>query len=191
MLYRLCQSLLRFIFAVIFPLKASGLHHIPATGPVLLCSNHISNIDPTTVGVRVKRKVNYMAKSELFSFPPMAAFLRALGAFPVKRGGVSKEAIKSAIGLLKEGEVLGIFPEGSRSQGDTAGKKGAAMLALRGNATVIPVAIIGKYRLFRSIRIVYGAPIDLKALQTEGPSDVLDAATAKIMAEIRSLTAAG
>ncbi|GGF87764.1 lysophospholipid acyltransferase family protein [Paenibacillus abyssi] len=191
MLYRFCRMLLRFIFATMFPLKAEGLEHIPAQGSALLCSNHISNIDPTTVGVKVNRKVHYMAKAELFSFRPIGAFLRALGAFPVKRGGVSKESIRMALQLLKDGNVMGIFPEGTRNSGDGMGKKGAAMIALRSGAAVIPVAIIGKYRPFRPIKIVYGKPVDLSEFIGDSSPDVLERATEKIMVSIRELVRKG
>ncbi|MFC4808469.1 lysophospholipid acyltransferase family protein [Paenibacillus sp. GCM10023250] len=191
MLYSICRSLLRIIYAVLFRFEATGLENIPPTGPVVLCSNHISLLDPPTVGTPVNRKVHYMAKAELFAVPLFGPFIRSLGAFPVKRGGVSKEAIRTAIGLLKEGKVMGIFPEGSRSAGDGAGKKGAAMIALRSGATVIPVAIIGKYRIFRKMSIKYGKPIDLSAFIQDSSSDALEQVTDVIMREIRNMVKAG
>ncbi|WP_219836513.1 1-acyl-sn-glycerol-3-phosphate acyltransferase [Paenibacillus sp. R14(2021)] len=187
MVYNVCRSLLRLIYAVLFRFEASGLENIPAAGPVVLCSNHISLLDPTTVGTKVNRKVHYMAKAELFNVPLFGAFIRNLGAFPVKRGGVSKDAIRNAIGLLKEGKVMGIFPEGTRNAGDSAGKKGAAMIALRSGATVIPVAIIGEYKIFRKMRIVYGKPIDMSVFIQDSSSDVLENVTDAIMANIRKM----
>ncbi|MBO7744071.1 1-acyl-sn-glycerol-3-phosphate acyltransferase [Paenibacillus sp. MWE-103] len=191
MLYSICRSLLRIIYAVLFRFEAIGLENIPPTGPVVLCSNHISLLDPPTVGTPVNRMVHYMAKAELFAVPLFGPFIRSLGAFPVKRGGVSKEAIRNAIGLLKEGKVMGIFPEGSRSAGDSAGKKGAAMIALRSGAAVIPVAIIGRYKIFRKMRIKYGKPIDLSAFIQNSSSDVLEQVTDVIMREIRNMVKEG
>lgn len=192
MLYGICRRLLRIIYAVLFRFEASGLENIPDSGPVVLCSNHISLLDPTTVGTKVDRKVHYMAKAELFSVPLFGPFIRSLGAFPVKRGGVSKDAIRTAINLLKEGKVMGIFPEGSRSAGDdSAGKKGAAMIALRSGAVVIPVAIIGKYKLFSKMRIKYGKPIDMSAFIQESSSDVLEQVTETIMRNIRRMVKEG
>lgn len=192
MLYSICRSLLRVIYAVLYRFEASGLENIPATGPVVLCSNHISLLDPTTVGTKVSRKVHYMAKAELFSVPLFGPFIRALGAFPVKRGGVSKEAIRSAIALLQEGGVMGIFPEGTRNAATGMGKKGAAMIAIRSQATVIPVAIIGNYRPFRKMKIRYGQPIDLTAIINEDSStDVLERITDAIMDNIRKMVNKG
>lgn len=187
MLYRICQTLLHVIYATIFRLKASGMENIPSSGPVLLCSNHISVLDPTTVGVKVRRRVHYMAKEELFKFKPIGAFLRAIGAFPVKRGGVGKESIRTALSILKDGKVMGIFPEGTRSEADRGmGKKGAALFAIRSGAVVIPVAIVGPYKAFGRLTVRYGEPVDLSDLSGDGAgSDALDLATDRIMKGIR------
>ncbi|WP_274651668.1 lysophospholipid acyltransferase family protein [Paenibacillus humicola] len=187
MLYNVCRSLLRVLYAVLFRFEAQGLDNIPAAGPVILCSNHTSNLDPTTVGVMVNRKVHYMAKQELFNVPLFGPFIRALGAFPVKRGGVSKDTIRTAIALMRDGGVMGIFPEGSRRAPSGAGKKGAAMIALRSGATVIPVAITGNYRLFSKVVIRYGQPIDLSAFIQDSSSNVLDKLTETIMTRIREM----
>jgi len=191
MLYGICRSLLRLIYAVLFRFEATGLENIPSTGPVVLCANHISLLDPPTVGTKVSRKVHYMAKAELFNIPLFGPFIHALGAFPVKRGGVSKEAIRSAIALLQEGGVMGIFPEGTRNSSEGMGKKGAAMIAIRSNATVIPVAIIGNYRPFRKMKIRYGKPIDLTAIIQDSSGDVLEKVTETIMTNIREMVQAG
>lgn len=188
MLYVLFRFLLRVLYRLLFRLEARGLHHIPADGPVILASNHISNLDPPTIGVLVSRKVNFMAKEELFKVPVFGPLIRAFGAFPVKRGGVSKEAIKSAINMLKEGNVLGIFPEGSRKTPGAA-KKGTAMIAVRSGAVIIPVAIIGKYRIFRKTLVCYGAPVDLTSIIHESSPEMLDLVTEAVMARINELAA--
>ncbi|MCR2803036.1 lysophospholipid acyltransferase family protein [Paenibacillus soyae] len=186
MLYVLFRFLLRVIYTVLFRLEAIGVEHIPKDGPVILASNHISNFDPPTIGVKVPRKVYFMAKEELFKIPVLGPLIRAFGAFPVKRGGVSKDAIKSGITLLKAGNVMGIFPEGSRSNAGAA-KKGTAMIALRSEAAVVPVAIVGSYKLFRKTKVVYGKPIHLTEIIDESSSDVLDQAMDVVMNRIREL----
>lgn len=161
------------------------MDNIPSKGPVLLCSNHISNFDPATVGIKLDRKVHYMAKAELFSFKPLGLFLSSLGAYPVKRGGVSKDAIRNSIQLLKEGHVMGIFPEGTRNSKDGAAKKGAAMIALRSGAAIIPVTLIGEYKWFRPMTVVYGKPVDMSEFAEDGSADALERLTDKIMGEIK------
>jgi 1-acyl-sn-glycerol-3-phosphate acyltransferase len=191
MIYNACRSLLRILYAILFRFEASGLENIPASGGVVLCANHISLLDPTTVGTKVNRKVHYMAKAELFQIPLFGAFIRTLGAFPVKRGGVSKDAIRSAIALVQGGGVMGIFPEGTRNAAAGIGKKGAAMIAVRSNAVIIPVAIIGEYRLFRKMKIRYGQPIDISEIIQDQSSDMLEKVTEKIMASIREMVRQG
>jgi 1-acyl-sn-glycerol-3-phosphate acyltransferase len=187
MLYVLFRFLLRVIYTVLFRLEAIGLDNIPKDGPVILASNHISNFDPPTIGVKVPRKVYFMAKEELFKIPVFGALIKAFGAFPVKRGGVSKDAIKSGITLLKSGEVMGIFPEGSRNNAGSA-KKGTAMIAMRSNAAVVPVAIVGGYKPFRKTKVVYGKPIHLNEIIDESSTDALDQAMEVVMNRIRELS---
>ncbi len=186
MLYSFCRVLLRVCFRAVFRLRVVGVENVPAHGAVMLCANHISNFDPPIVGVPLQRQVHFMAKAELFKIPGLNWLITHFGAFPVKRGGVSKEAIRTAVRLLQEGKVLGIFPEGTRSSKGEA-KKGAASIALRGKATVIPVAIIGNYALFRPMTIVYGKPVDLSEFAGDTSGDNLEKATDKIMAAIRNL----
>lgn len=186
MLYRFFRQLFRIMFATIFRLKASGLENIPREGGVVLCANHTSNFDPPLLGCPLEREVHYMAKAELFDVPVLGMILPKIRAFPVKRGGVSKESIKLSLQLLKDGNVMGIFPEGTRSNAGGMGKKGAAMLALRSGATVIPAAIVGGYRPFRQMKVIYGPPIDLSEFAESG-SEGLEPATEKIMATIRAM----
>jgi 1-acyl-sn-glycerol-3-phosphate acyltransferase len=188
MVYSFAHFITRLFFSTIYRLKAIGLEHIPKHGAVIICCNHISYFDPPLLGTPLSRKIHYMAKAELFRFTGLAWFLGQLGAFPVKRGGVSKDAIRRSLQLLREGQVIGVFPEGTRNRPDEPGKKGAASLALKSGATVIPAAIIGRYALFRSITIVYGKPVDLSKFVDNAPSsDDLEHATETIMSEIRKL----
>ncbi|WP_248925402.1 lysophospholipid acyltransferase family protein [Paenibacillus hamazuiensis] len=188
MLYRFFRGIFRVLFAVLFRLKTVGKENIPASGPVVLCANHTSNLDPPVLGTPLDREVYYMAKAELFEIPVFGAILKKIKAFPVKRGGVSKESIRLSIQLLQEGNLIGIFPEGSRHNAGGMGKKGAAMLALKANATVIPAAIIGNYAPFRQVVIVYGKPLDLSEF-ADGGADALEKATDKIMSTIRAMKA--
>jgi 1-acyl-sn-glycerol-3-phosphate acyltransferase len=188
MIYNVCRSILIFIYKILFRLEASGREHVPQEGGVILTSNHVSNFDPPTVGILLKRKVHFMAKKELFDIPGLGWLITQLGAFPVKRGGVSKESIKNSLNILRSGKVMGIFPEGSRKDAG-AGKKGAASFALRTDVVVVPVAIIGNYRLFSKVRVVYGTPVDLSEFKENPQPDSVDKATEVIMARIAELKA--
>jgi 1-acyl-sn-glycerol-3-phosphate acyltransferase len=185
--YEIARVVLRTLYTVLFRLKAHGVENVPREGGVLICSNHISVLDPPTLGIYVPRRLHYMAKSELFKFKPFAALITALGAFPVKRGGVSKEAIKTSLQLLRDGHAILMFPEGTRNSDASSAKRGAALLAIRSGATVVPCRIIGGYRLFRRTHVIYGAPIDLSPYADSTDGEALDQATELIMQRIREL----
>ncbi len=150
----------------------------------LLCCNHISNFDPPLLGAYIERPIHYMAKQELFEKPLLKTLLPKLGAFPVRRGMSDKQALRTAMNLLKDGQMIGLFPEGTRSKDGILGKglAGAGFFALRTEATVIPCAIIGPYKRSKPLKLVYGKPIDFSQLREEKAS--ADEATAHIMKHI-------
>lgn len=170
-----------------FRFEVIGAENIPDNGPVLLCSNHISNLDPPVIGVFTKRTVCFMAKEELFRSPIFGKILRKIHAFPVKRGMSDREALRTGLKILKDGKVLGLFPEGTRSKDGSLGKglAGAGFFALRSEASVVPAAIIGTYKLFGKVKIVYGSPIDMKKIRQQKGS--AEDATEIIMGEIKNL----
>lgn len=188
MIYNMIRGLAKLLFRTWFRLKPFGLENIPKEGPVIICCNHISLWDPPVLGAFLPRKIHYMAKAELFRIPLFGPFIRTLGAFPVKRGGVSKESIRLSLDLLKSGELIGIFPEGTRNRsGTNVAKRGAVHLAFRSKATVIPAAIIASYRPFSKVAVVYGEPVDLSALMEENTSEAQERATDLIMQAINKL----
>lgn len=187
MWYRFFRFLFRIMFYSVFRLKVRGKHHVPEVGTVILCCNHMSLLDPPLLGSPLKRQVHFMAKAELFKVPVIGWLITQFGSFPVKRGGVSKESIRAALEVLNQQKIIGIFPEGTRNQENALAKKGAASLALKSNAIVIPVAIIGNYILLRSMLIVYGKPVDLSEFAGISSAHNLEKATEMIMSSIRTL----
>jgi len=188
--YRIFRGFFRIIFSLVFRWQVIGREHIPKEGPVILCANHISLWDPPLLGSGIERQVNFMAKEELFRIPGLNFLLVKFGAFPVKRGAGDRAAIRATLKLLEEGKIFGIFPEGTRSKTGEVGEgmPGVAMFALKSEADVIPVAIIGPYRMFRPIKIVYGKPIDLTQLrEAKTGSDTLKGTSDLIMAHIKEL----
>lgn len=182
--YRGCRVIVRGLYKLLFRIRVIGADNIPDSGGVMLCSNHKSYWDPLTLGVGIKRPIRFMAKSDLFRIPVFNWLIRALGAFPVKRGQVSKDAIRQSIRTLESGKLIGIFPEGTRNKeklGDA--KRGAALMAIRANATIVPAAIIGNYRLFRRMTVAYGEPIRASDYGSERESEL----TEEIMASIDRL----
>ena len=185
--YDFAVSVVYGIFKPLYRVKVSGKDHIPKEGGVLLCSNHINNMDPIIVGMMAPRPVSFMAKEELWSVPILGKLLPHLNAFPVKRGMSDREALRKGLSILKEGKVLGLFPEGTRSKTGELGKglAGAGFFALRTDAQVVPCAVIGPYKPFKPMKVVYGTPIDFSDLRERKGS--ADEATEIIMSEIRKL----
>lgn len=188
--YRVFRGMFRRIFSFCFRWQVVGAEHIPKEGPVILCANHISLLDPPLLGSGIERQVHFMAKEELFRIPVLSFLIRKFGAFPVKRGASDRASIRTALSLLEDGKIFGIFPEGTRSKTGELGPglPGVALFALKSQAAVIPVAILGPYRLFKPIKIVYGQPIDMSELRAKkSGSDTLKEATDLIMSHIQQL----
>ncbi|QPC46714.1 lysophospholipid acyltransferase family protein [Mangrovibacillus cuniculi] len=185
--YSLARNVVRGVLSPLYRFEVIGKENVPSEGGILLCSNHIDNLDPPVVGITCPRKVSFMAKEELFKVPVLGGIIRQLQAFPVKRGLSDREALRKGLKLLKEGGVLGLFPEGTRSKNGQLGKglAGAGFFALRTNAYVVPCAIIGPYKKFATVKVVYGKPIDLAEYRENraGAEEV----TAVIMGEIQKL----
>lgn len=185
--YQFAKSVVYGALAPIYRFDVRGHEHFPKEGGVLICSNHIHALDPPVVGILAPRPVHFMAKEELFNAPILKTLIPRLNAFPVKRGMSDREAMRKAIQLLKEGNVVGLFPEGTRSKDGQLkkGLAGAGFFALRGNAVVVPTAIVGPYKPFKRLKVVYGEPMDMTAFRDQKAS--AEVVTEAIMAEIQKL----
>lgn len=162
--YAVVRAVFGFYFFTIKGLKCEGVENIPETGAVIVAPNHKSNFDPPVIGVCSPRVVHYMAKEELFKNPVFGAAIRYFGTFPVKRGTIDRAAIRQAVKELKNGEPLGIFPEGTRVHGNKIGRfhDGMASLALMTGTPILPVAVIGTEKLPKKegpLAVVFGKPI--------------------------------
>jgi 1-acyl-sn-glycerol-3-phosphate acyltransferase len=168
-LYSLGKWIFGTYFKRAFQPEIIGLENMPNKGGVLLCSNHIHNYDPPLVGVACPRDVHFMAKSELFAVPVLKNILPRINAFPVKRGMSDKTALKTGMQLLKDGKVLGLFPEGTRSKTGELGEglTGAGFFALKSNADIVPCAIVGQYARGKKLKVIFGKPIDFTQLREQ------------------------
>jgi len=160
--YRFAQLFVRSILTVGNRFTTIGAQNVPADGPAILVSNHVSYLDPPTLGCAIRRPVAYMAKTELFSIPVLAPIIRALGAFPVDRSRGDVAAIKQAAHVLETGAVLGMFPEGTRNRDGTVKPQlGVALLASMTGAPVVPAYLSGTSQANKlaKVTVVYGEPI--------------------------------
>ncbi|UOQ93596.1 1-acyl-sn-glycerol-3-phosphate acyltransferase [Halobacillus shinanisalinarum] len=186
-LYKLGKLVCSLIFYPLYRIKVTGKENIPKDGPVIICANHISNVDPPVVGITNKRDVYFLAKEELFKNRFLEKLMKSINAFPIKRGMRDRNALRKGLDILKENHVLGLFPEGSRQKNGEIGKglAGAGFFALRSEATIVPCAIIGPYEKLKPLKVVYGKPIDMTDYREQKAS--AQVVTDRIMEEIRQL----
>ncbi len=165
-LYAIAWPIVWVIMKVGFFLSIKGKENLPKKGAVVICANHVHALDPVPLAMVRHRQIHFMAKKELFVKKWVAWLLNALGAFSVDRGGNDIKAMRKSIEYLKHEEVLGIFPEGTRSkQGQLAFHEGAAMFALRTGAALVPAGMSVSFKPFRRHCVVVGEPLDLSAYQ--------------------------
>lgn len=197
MIYSIVKLIVSIFLRFVFRWRSVGTDNIPAEGPVIIASNHLSFWDPPLIGCSLKRQIHFMAKEELFQIPIFGWIIRKLQAFPVKRGSADRTAIRKSLELLSQGGILGLFPEGTRSKTGILGKAepGLALIALKSGAVVIPAAVKGTNQVFRNgcflprFEVYFGKPIYVETAKSD--KDYLTYLTDKIMQDIAKLQSEG
>lgn len=143
-------------FKIFHRIEFHGRENVPVTGPVIIAANHVSYYDPIIVGTGISRDIEFMAWNKLFSIPILGRVIRFFGAFPVESSKTDKSAYVSALRTLLKGKALIIFPEGERSvDGNVKGlKSGIARIALKTDAWIVPVTIVGAFETFSRHRLL-------------------------------------
>jgi 1-acyl-sn-glycerol-3-phosphate acyltransferase len=175
--YTFVRLLVSLPTLLIYRVKAIGIENVPKSGPLLLAPNHFSQMDHFFIGLYLRRKVRFMAKSQMFGPPVLTYIYKHGGVFPVRRGHHDEEAIKSALTILSQGEMLLVYCEGGRSRSGKLGqvKPGIGRIALESEVTVIPVAIQGSEKVrrwkrfrFPKVTVRFGEPLSFP--NEEAPS---------------------
>lgn len=203
---RLLAAALRLAGRAIARVEFSGLEHVPRSGSLLVVANHLSNVDPPLIAARLQpvlgRPVRFLAKEQLFR-TPLGPLLRALGSIPVRAGGSDVAAYRAARAALERGEVVAVFPEGTRSPTGRLGRAhpGAGLLALRAGVPILPIGIDGTDRLLprgarlprvgTRIRVRIGPPFSLAPDPGAGRREEVAGATERIMGAIGELLPPG
>ena len=203
MAYWVLKAILSPVLRFFFNVKVEGAENIPADGPVIMASNHISFCDSIFLPLVLKRRITFVAKAEYFDDPKTAWFFRAVGQIPIRRegGSASQRALETARGVLESGGTFGIYPEGTRSPDGKLykGHTGIARLALQTKAPIVPVAMIGTReaqpigqvmpKLFMPITISFGRALTYDDL-TDRVDDrqVLRNIADEVMYELRELS---
>ena len=176
-LYKFLKIIYAILLKILFNPKVYGIENIPKDEGIILAGNHKNAIDPVVVMNSTKRRVYFMAKAEAFK-GPVGVIFRRIGLIKVDRSKNNPLAVMEAERLLKSGGVLGIFPEGTRNRTDKEILRfrfGTVSIAKRANVKIVPFAIRGKYKVFRSnLQIEFGKPIDVKDLEIEEANKVLE-----------------
>jgi 1-acyl-sn-glycerol-3-phosphate acyltransferase len=174
----------------------SGREHIPKTGGFIVASNHASLFDPPVIAVASPRQLSYIAKMELFANPIFSAVIRALGAFPVRRGAGDREALAASLAFLRKGHGLVLFPEGTRTLTGELGrlKPGAAMLAVKARVPIVPVWIEGTFQAWPKNGRIRLCPVSVRIGEPIATADLPDRAesfralTARLEESLRALS---
>jgi len=196
LLYSLLALLSWPVLHLLFRYRAYGRANLPSGGGYVLAAGHVSNLDPWALGLDLwpRRFLRFMAKSELFWFP-LSLVVSGAGAFKVNRGQSDREAIETAVKLAREGNVIAMFPEGTRrkkglrKKHEAQAHTGAARIALEAGVPLVPAGIKGTDELSRLApwRVSYGRPIELDDLRDRKLSDAAREATQRLMVEIHRL----
>ena len=183
------------IAIVLYRERALGTSNVPADGPFILAPNHFSQMDHFFAGVYIRRKIQFMAKSQLFGNPVLDYIFRVGGVFPVRRGHRDEEAFRTAYAVLDRGGCVGMYCEGGRSRTGSLGepRPGVGRLALEAGVPVVPVAIHGsagvrrwKRLQFPKVTVQYGEPLTFDAVPNPSREEQLAAAT-RIFERVRAM----
>ncbi len=201
--YFACYTFIRFnlyiLLKIIFRMKVYGRENIPSKGRLIICSNHLSYIDPVFTDACIHRQICFMAKTQLFTNKFVTAVVTWFNAYPVNRGAFDRSAIRNSVAILKSEQMIGLYPEGTRSTDGVlrAGHQGVGLISIMADSPVIPVAITGsnmiirkphKRLFFPQIRIAFGKPIDTAAIIKQyGSKQASEIITLKTMEEIKIL----
>jgi 1-acyl-sn-glycerol-3-phosphate acyltransferase len=194
-LYKWSWRFLNFFLKTLFGFRVRGQEMVPAHGAVIVASNHVSLVDPPVVGAAIPREMHFLAKKELFTNRLLATIVKAYNTVPVKRGSVDRVALQRITQLLREGQAVLLFPEGTRGSGNTLlrGKPGVGKLAMEAKAPIVPVYICASNHLWqtmlrkRRLTVSFGSPIPWSWISTLGQDK---AAYQKVVQEVMKRIAA-
>src|SRR3989304_6145971 len=202
-LYRIVIACISILARLIFKIRGSGIENIPVSGGVIIAANHVSYLDIPLLGYSLNRPANFIGKKELFTIPVVGVILRLLGGIPIDREKTDRSAIREIMKKLNAGNVVVIYPEGTRSINGRlqAGKPGIGFIVRMSGRKVVPAAIAGTDKAMPSgswfirpcpVTIRFGAPLDFSENLPKSEKQGVDSRiTQEIMGKIAALLEAG
>ena len=168
-MYNFIKGFVGFLLKIFYRIRVEGEITLPEDQSYMICANHIHMFDPVFIAMSTKRQISFMAKKELIDAPILGKILLKCDVFPVDRGKGDIAAIKTGIDILKQNKVMAMFPEGTRHRdGEFRDvKMGAAFIATKAKSAIVPMRIIGNYRLFSKMTLRIGEPIFTDGLSKE------------------------
>ena len=185
------KAILHAFYKIVFRLQKINEENLPMDEPVIVCANHLNYWDAVGLVVCSKKRIRFIGKEDLFNHRFLNWIAHVFDVIPIKRGMRDLEAMKRCVKALKDGETLGIFPEGTRKGLEKGAKvqNGAAYMALKTKVKVVPVGIQGSFKPFTKVKLNYGTPIDFTKNENKNPEkEMLEEATKEIITNIIMLT---
>ncbi len=197
-LYDLAHFIFFILFKLVFGYRIIGRENVPKTGAVILASNHASFLDPPLVGTGIWRRVNFVARDTLFDRPVGGFILKSWKAIPVRREQLDKAVLKTILERLKAGEIVSLFPEGTRSTDENflPGKPGIGMIVSMAKVPVVPVYLKGSWKVMgkthkgirrTAISVIYGRPMEFGGLEGLRGHERYQKISDAIMEEIKKI----
>ena len=194
-LYSLTKDVLRPLTRTAFAARVTGEENVPLDGGLVVAANHRSYLDPPLLGTWFPRTIHFMAKQELFKIFVLGKLISAVHAFPVDRDRADVAAIRQALRIIKRGDVVGIFPEGTRNlAGEAQARGGAVLLAATAHCPIVPVALVNTQFAVRRLRaskveVRIGEPIVLQGSERKATKAEIERWTADLSQRIERLAA--
>ncbi len=185
---RIIKFVLASLYHIFYRVKITGLENLDLNEGFIICANHLNYLDAAAIVLLNKKTIRFVAKSDLYRIPIISYLGHTFDVIPIKRGKNDLASIKMCLKALKNNEILGIFPEGTRKglAKNVKIKNGAVFLATKAKCKIVPVGISGTFKLFTKVKINYGKPIDIMQYKTEDP-DWIDNASSEVMNKIIEL----
>jgi hypothetical protein len=185
-MYRFLVSIVSVLVKLIYRVKINGIENLKDDQPFIISANHIHIFDPVILATLTKRQIFFLSKKELFEKKLFAKFFGKLGVIPIDRDNTDIKAIKSCFRVIRAGNILGIFPEGTRVKTVDINnmKKGVALIALKNKVNILPIHIEGTYRIFSKITVDIYPMIKINNFENMEDSEAIDKLTEELFNQI-------
>lgn len=173
-MYWFFRNILWVVFRIVFRIEVEGKENIKDDERLIICSNHISMLDPIILAITYNKKIYFLAKKELFENPILGWFFHKVGCIPIDRSKADLKSVRESIKILKNNEVLGIFPEGTRVKkiDESNVKDGIGLMANKGKSNILPVFIDTEYKFFGKVRVSYKPIINIEDFENVEKSEL-------------------